>query len=73
MTVPCGAAAALAGSIRVMQDDETGAISLDIARAQTNMLAVITARLDGWAGCSGVDRDELIVEVRSIIDAHLTE
>ena len=43
-----------AGSIRVMRNDETGSITLDIARAQTGILAVIIACLDGWARCSGV-------------------
>lgn len=61
------------GAIRVTQDDETGQISLDIARAQTGILAVIVACLDGWAACSRVDRDTLIAEVRTIIDTHLTE
>jgi len=62
-----------AGSIRLAQDDETGRITLDIARAQTGILAVIIACLDGWAACSGQDRDALIAEVRTIIDTHLTE
>jgi hypothetical protein len=61
------------GSIRLMRDDETGAVTLDIARAGTGILAVIIACLDGWAGCSGVDRDELISEVRRIVDANLVE
>ena len=61
------------GSIRLTQDDETGRVTLDIARAQTGILAVIIACLDGWAACSGVDRDELISEVRSIVDTHLTD
>lgn len=61
------------GSIRITQDDETGRIALDIARAQTGILAVIIACLNGWAACSGLDRDELIAEVRTIVDTHLTE
>jgi hypothetical protein len=61
------------GSIRLTQDDETGAMTLDIARAGTGILAVIIACLDGWAACSGVDRDELIIEVRRIVDANLVE
>lgn len=61
------------GSILVTMNDETGTVVLDIARAQTGILAVIIACLDGWAGCAGVDRDELIAEVRTIIDAHLVD
>jgi hypothetical protein len=34
--------------------------------------SVIVACLDGWAACAGVDRDELITEVRAIVDEHLT-
>ena len=60
------------GSILLLQDDETGRISLDISRAQTGIIAVIIACLDGWAACSGVDRDDLINEVRVIIDTELT-
>jgi len=62
-----------AGSILITQDEETGRFTLDIARAQTGILAVIIACLDGWAACSGVDRDELIAEVRRIVDTHLTD
>ncbi len=61
------------GSILLLQDDETGQITLDISRAQTGIIAVIIACLDGWAACSGVDRDQLITEVRNIIDAALTD
>ena len=61
------------GAIRLTQDEETGAITLDIARAGTGILAVIIACLDGWAGCSGVDRDELISEVRGIVDTAFVE
>jgi hypothetical protein len=61
------------GSILLTQDDETGRISLDISRAQTGIIAVIIACLDGWAACSGVDRDQLIAEVRNIIDNSLTD
>lgn len=53
------------GSIRLEQDDHTGQVTLDIARAGTGILAVIIACLDGWAACSKVDRDELIAQVRA--------
>jgi len=61
------------GSIRITQDGESGPITLDIARAQTGIVAVIIACLDGWAACRGVDRDELIAEVRTMVDTHLTD
>ena len=64
---------AAVGSIQVLRDDETGAITLDIARAQTGILAVLVACLDGWAACSGLDRDELITQVLAIVDANLTQ
>lgn len=59
------------GSILLTQDDETGRVSLDITRAQTGILAVIVACVEGWANCAGVDPDEIITEVRRIIDAEL--
>jgi hypothetical protein len=31
------------------------------------------ACLDGWAACAGVDRDELIAQVRGIVDEHLVD
>jgi hypothetical protein len=61
------------GAILLTQDDDTGQITLDIARAGTGIISVIVACLDGWAGCAGVDRDELIAEVRTIVDKHLTD
>ena len=61
------------GAILLTQDDETGQVTLDIARAGTGIIAVIVACLDGWAACVGVDRDELIAEVRTIVDLHLTD
>lgn len=61
------------GSIRLKQDDETGRITLDIARAGTGIIALIIACLDGWAACAGIDRDELIAEVRTLIDDNLVD
>lgn len=61
------------GSILLTQDADTGRITLDISRAQTGIIAVIIACLDGWAACSGIDRDQLIAEVRNIIDNSLTD
>lgn len=59
------------GSIRVTQDDETGRITMDIGPATTGIIAVMIAFLEGWAACSGIDRDQLISEVRSIIDLEI--
>ena len=59
------------GAIELEQVD--GGLTLDIRRLQTGVLAVIVALLRGWSSCAGVDEDELIVEVRRIIDEHLTE
>jgi len=50
------------GSILLTQDDETGRVSLDIARAQTGIIAVTVACVEGWASCAGVDPDEIITE-----------
>jgi hypothetical protein len=61
------------GSIQILRDDETGALSLDIRAAQTGIVAVILACLHGWAASSGADLDALITEVRNIIDAELTD
>lgn len=61
------------GSIRLEQDDETGRITLDIARAGTGIIAVIVACLDGWAACARMDRDELIANVRTIIDENVVD
>jgi hypothetical protein len=61
------------GSILLTQDDDTGQITLDIARAGTGIVAVIVACLDGWAASAGVNRSELIAEVRTIVDQHLVE
>jgi hypothetical protein len=61
------------GSILITQDDETGRVTLDIARAGTGIVAVIIACLDGWAACAGEDRDALISEVRRIVDHTLVD
>lgn len=60
------------GSIILTQDDDTGAITLDIARAATGIITVIIAALQGWATCAGVDRDVIIGEIRRIVDEELT-
>ncbi|MCU1624100.1 MAG: hypothetical protein JWL79_2945 [Frankiales bacterium] len=61
------------GSIQILQDDETGNLTLDFRAAGSGIIAVMVALLDGWVGSSGVDRDVLVSEVRDIIDEHLVE
>ena len=57
----------------IVQDDETGAITLDLRAAATGIIAVIVTCLQGWATATGVDRDRIISEVRAIVDADLRE
>lgn len=61
------------GSIQILQDDETGKLTLDFRAAGSGIIAVMIAFLDGWASSSGADRDFLISEVRDIIDQHSVE
>ena len=56
------------GSIEILQDEDTGRISLDFARAGTGIIAVIVTCLQGWATSAGLDRDQVISTVRGIID-----
>jgi hypothetical protein len=60
-------------SIRLLQDDDTGQISLDISAAQTGIIAAMIALLHGWMACSGRDRDELITLVREVVDENLVD
>jgi hypothetical protein len=60
-------------AVRVTQDDETGRVSVDIRRLTTASLVLINGLLDGWAAAAGVDRDQLIAELRGIVDEQVTE
>lgn len=53
--------------------ERPAASTLDIARAGTGIIAVIRGCLDGWAACAGMDRDELIADVRTMIDENLVD
>lgn len=60
-------------AVRVTQDDETGKVTVDIRRLLTASLVVIHAALTGWAACRDVDRDQLITEMRAIVDESIVE
>lgn len=60
-------------AVRVTQDDESGKVSVDIRRLLTAAMVLINGCLDGWAAAAHVDRDELIAEMRRIVDENVTE
>lgn len=60
------------GSIQILQNPDTGGVSLDFRAAGTGIIAVIVAALQGWATCAGIDRDVVISEVRRIVDEQFT-
>lgn len=60
-------------AVRVTVDDETGRGTVDIRRLVTASLVLVNGLLDGWAASAEVDRDQLVAEMRRIVDENVTD
>ena len=59
-------------AIRLTEDDETGRRTLDTRRLNSAILVLVNGLLDLLVSSSGVDRDELITEMRRFVDENVT-
>jgi hypothetical protein len=61
------------GAVRPMVDDNGTITGADIRRLTTAAGLVIHAMLRGWAASAKVDPDELLAEVRLIVDESISD